>query len=221
MRFNQIINLQKYCLWHAICFNSGVVKRKICYMDLILVADCLDSSQPLLRVASKAGYRILKLIGPNDEACRYVETLCPDAMIIVSDEIDRPILREMRAVTERKPTPMLVFTRDSEPESIDLAVKAGATAYVVDCNDPARLSSLLGVAQARFDEQQRLKKELLHTKNALQERKSVEKAKGIIMKSKRLSEDQAYKAMRKLAMNHNKRMGEIAEQIISASEVLV
>ncbi len=190
-------------------------------MDLILVTDCLDSSQPLLRAASRAGYRILKLIGPNDESSRYVESLRPDAMIIVSDEIDRAILREMKAVSERRATPMLVFTRDSQAESIDQAVRAGATAYIVDCNDPERLVSLLGVAKARFEEQQRLKKELLQTKNALQERKRVEKAKGIIMKSKSLSEDQAYKAMRKLAMNHNKRMGEIAEQIISASEVLV
>ena len=188
---------------------------------MILVADSLDSSQPLLRVASRKGHRIVKLIGPNDEASRYVASLCPDAMIIVSDEIDRPILREMRAVSNKKPTPMLVFTRDSNPGSIDLAVKAGATAYVVDCNDPDRLDALLDVAKARFVEQQRLKNELLQTKNALHERKSVEKAKGIIMKSKSLSEDQAYKAMRKLAMNHNKRIGEIAEQIISASEVLV
>jgi response regulator NasT len=175
----------------------------------------------LLRVASRAGYRILKLIGPHDEASRYVESLRPDAMIIVSDAIDRSVLREMRAVTDRRPTPMLVFTHDSAPRSIDLAVKAGATAYVVDCSDPERLGSLLGVAKARFEEQQRLKQELMMTKNALQERKSVERAKGIIMKSKSLSEDQAYKAMRKLAMNSNKRIGEIAEQIISASEVLV
>ena len=190
-------------------------------MNLILVADCLDSLQPLLRVASRAGYRISKLIGPDDEASRYVDTLRPDAMIIVSDEIDRPILREMRAISEKRPTPMLVFTRDSHPDSIDEAVKAGATAYVVDCNEPERLVPLLGVAAARFEEQQRLKNELLKTKNALQERKTIERAKGIIMQSKSLSEDQAYKAMRKLAMNHNKRIGEIAEQIISASEVLV
>jgi response regulator NasT len=66
-----------------------------------------------------------------------------------------------------------------------------------------------------------LKKELDETKYALQERKTIEKAKGIIMESRRLSEGQAYNALRKLAMNHNKRMGEIAEQIIAASEVLV
>ena len=190
-------------------------------MDLILVADCLNSTQPLLKAASKAGYRILKMIGSNDEASRYVESLRPDAVIFISDEIDRPLLREMRAVTEKQPTPMIVFTRDAQEDSIDSAVKAGATAYVVDCNDPERLGSLLGVAKARFQEQQRLKKELLQTKNALLDRKNIEKAKGIIMKSKSLTEDKAYNAMRKLAMNHNKRIGEIAEQIISASEILV
>lgn len=190
-------------------------------MDLILVADCLDSAQPLLKVASKAGYRIIKLIETNDDASRYVAALCPDALVFISDEIDRDLLRQMRAVCEKRPTPMLVFTRDSQPASIDAAVKAGATAFVVDCNDPERLGSLLDVARTRFDVQQRLKKELVQTKNALNERKRVEKAKGIIMKTKKLNEDQAYNAMRKLAMNQNKRIGEIAEQIISASEVLV
>ncbi len=190
-------------------------------MNLILVADCLDCTQPLLKVASEAGYRIIKLIGPNDQASSYVESLHPDALIFVSDEVDRALLHEMRAVSEKRPTPIIIFTRDSQESSIDAAVKAGATVYVIDCNAPERLASLLGVAKARFQEQQRLKKELRQTKNALNERKNVEKAKGIIMKTKNLSEDQAYDAMRRLAMNHNKRIGEIAEQIISAAEVLV
>jgi len=190
-------------------------------MELILVADCLESTRPLLKVASKAGYRIVKLIESNDDVSRYVASLCPDVVIFVSDEIDRMLLRQMRVVTEKNPTSMIVFTRDSQPASIDAAVKAGATAYVVDCHDPERLGSLIGVARVRFDEQQRLKKELSQTKNALHERKSVEKAKGIIMKTKNMSEDEAYNAIRKLAMNHNKRIGEISEQIISAAEVLV
>jgi len=190
-------------------------------MDLILVADCLDSAQPLLKVASKSGYQIMKLIKSNVDASRYVESLRPDALIVVSDVIDRLLLRQMKAVTAKQPVPMVVFTHDSNPGSIDAAVKAGASTYVIDCHDPERLGSLLGVAKARFDEQQSLKKELLQTKIALSDRKNVEKAKGIIMKSKSVSEDQAYNAMRKLAMNHNKRLGEIAEQIISASEVLV
>ena len=190
-------------------------------MDLIIVTDRLDSAQPLMEAASEYGHRLLKVIGINDSAKKFVSSLLPDVLIFISNEVDRPLLREMHAVNEAQPTPMIVFTSDSGDEAIYAAVKAGATAFIVDCSDPSRLGSLLGVAKARFEEQQRLIDELQQTKSALQERKSVEKAKGIIMKSKRLSEDQAYKAMRKLAMNHNKRIGEIAEQIISASEVLI
>jgi response regulator NasT len=190
-------------------------------MDLIFVADCLESTQPLLNVAAKSGYRVTKLIESNDDASHYVQSLQPDVLIFISDDIDRLLLRQMKSITERRATPMIVFTRDSQSSSIDAAVKAGATAYVVDCSDPDRLGSLIGVAKARFEDQQRLKSELLQTKNALHERKAVEKAKGIIMKTKNLSEEQAYSAIRKLAMNHNKRIGEIANQIISAAEVLV
>ena len=75
----------------------------------------------------------------------------------------------MRSVTEKQPTPMIIFTRDSQPDSIVAAVKAGASTYVVDCNDPERLGSLLAVTKARFDEQQRLKGELQQTKKALYE----------------------------------------------------
>ena len=91
----------------------------------------------------------------------------------------------------------------------------------MDCSDTGRIDLLLKVAQTRFKEQQSLHKELQDTKNALEARKLIDRAKGIIMKQKSLSEDEAYKAMRKLAMNHNRRIGEIAEQIIAASEVLV
>jgi len=190
-------------------------------MDLIFFADNLEYSQPFLLAASKADYRIMKLIGPEDEASRYVESLRPDAMLIVSAAIDNSVLSKMKAVTKKRPTPMLLFTRDSRSDSIVSAVKAGASAYIVDCQEPERLGSLLDVAKARFHEQQKLKNELDETKNALQERKTIEKAKGIIMESRNLNENQAYNAIRKLAMNHNKRMGEIAEQIIAASEVLV
>lgn len=190
-------------------------------MDLMLVADSLESTQPLLAVAAKSDYRICKLIESNDDASHYVESLRPDVLIFISDDIDRILLKQMKAVTSKLPTPMIVFTRDSQSTSIDAAVKAGATLYVVDCDNPERLNSLIGVAQARFDEQQRLRKELQQTKNALNDRKSVERAKGIIMKTKSLSEDQAYNALRKLAMDQNKRIGEIADQVIAAAEVLV
>ena len=190
-------------------------------MDLILVADTLDNLQPFLTAVANAGHRVVKLVGSNDEASNYVEDLSADALVVLSDEMDRQILREMRAVVAKKPVPIVVLTRDSSEASIDSAVKAGASAYVVDCFDVSRIGSLLRVAQTRFNEQYQLRRELEDTKNALQERKYIEKAKGIIMKQKNLNEEQAYKAMRKLAMDHNKRVGDIAGQIIAAAEILI
>lgn len=190
-------------------------------MDLILVTDNPDNSLPVVEATAAAGHRIVRQVGPNDEASSYIERLNPDGLIVISDEMDRATLREMRAVIAKKALPIVVLTRDSTESSIDAAVRAGASAYVVDCADTSRIGSLLRVALTRFKEQQSLHKELEDTKNALQERKLIDKARGIIMKQKSLSEDDAYKAMRKLAMNHNRRIGEIAKQIIAASEVLV
>lgn len=190
-------------------------------MNLILVADNLDNSRSIIMAAATAGYFVVKQVGPQDDASSYVDQLHPDGMIVISDEMDRETLREMRNVTHESPLPIVVFTRDDKDESISAAVKAGASAYVVDCTDPGRIGSLMRVAQLRFNEQQLLKKELTDTKNALQARKQIDKAKGIIMKQKGLSEDLAYQAIRKLAMNHNKRIGDIADQIIAAAEVLI
>ena len=190
-------------------------------MNLIIVTDSLNSTQPLIQIANKLGHRVLKYIGSDDEVSDYVDSMNPDALIFICNEIDRTAIREMRSVAEKRPTPILVFTRDTNGESIDAAVKAGASSYVVDCDDPTSLGSLLDVAKARFEEQQRLKIELRQSKKALDERKTIEKAKGIIMKTKNLSEDQSYNAIRKLAINRNKRISEIAEQIITAAEVLI
>ena len=190
-------------------------------MNLILVADNLDNTVGLVLAAAAEGLRVVKQVGPHDEANSYIEQYHPDGMIVVSDEMDRETLREMRAVTASNPLPMVVLTRDSKESSIDAAVRAGASAYVVDCADTSRIGSLMRVAQTRFKEHQLLHKELHDAKSALSERKQIDKAKGLIMKQKNFSEDEAYSAMRKLAMNHNKRIGDIAGQIIAASEVLL
>jgi response regulator NasT len=163
----------------------------------------------------------VKQVGPNDEAAYHVKRLQPDALVVVSDEIDRSILRELRAVKDAYPLPVLVFTRDSSADSIDAAVKAGASSYIVDCNDLDRLKSLLEVAGARFREQERVESELDNTRQALEDRKVIDKAKGILMKQKSMSEDDAYKALRKMAMDRNKKLSEVAEQLVLVADMLV
>lgn len=190
-------------------------------MDLIVVADSLEHNQPLLQAAGEAGYRIVKFVGPNDDVATYACEMQVDVIVFVCDEVEHAELREISSVSERCPLPMLVLTHDARKTSIDAAVKAGVSGYVVDCVDLKRLGSLLQVAQARFDQQRTLIKELNSARSALVQRKVIEKAKGIIMRQRNLGEDDAYRAMRKLAMDHNKKIAEVAGQIITAAEVLL
>lgn len=190
-------------------------------MDLMVVADSLEQAQPLLHAVGEIDYRILKFIGPNDEVAHHVDKVPCEAIIFVCDEVEREELREMRSVSRECPKPILVLTRDSRQQSIDAAVNAGATAYVIDCADLSRLKSLLQVATARFVQQQALLDELDNARDALAQRKVIEKAKGIIMKQRDIDEDNAYKAIRKLAMDTNSKMHDVAGQIVNAAEVLL
>lgn len=142
-------------------------------------------------------------------------------LVVVSvTEPSRTLLDDLIAVQSVAPTPVVLFAADEAPSSIQRAVQAGVSAYVVDGVNPARLRSVLEAAMARFKQFKALAEELQRTRCQLTERKVVERAKGIVMAQRGLSEEQAYKLMRKAAMDRNKRMVDIADSIISASDLL-
>lgn len=190
-------------------------------MDIIFVTDSVCSAKPLIDVANKLGHRILKEMTLDNEVSHYVESMRPDVLILLCNVIDRSSLREIRIISEQTPIPILVFSQETDASLIEAAIKAGASSFVVACDEPTRLGTLLDVAKARFEERQGLKIELQQAKKTLHERKSIEKAKGIIMQTKNLSEDQAYSSMRKLSMSQNKSISELAEQIIIAAKILI
>ena len=99
-------------------------------------------------------------------------------------------------------------------------MRAGVSAYVVDGLDAARVKSIVEVAVARFDEYRRLRAELVEANLKLSERKLVERAKGILMKSRGMGEDEAYRMLRRMAMDRGKRLGEIAQQVIDMAGLL-
>jgi response regulator NasT len=113
-----------------------------------------------------------------------------------------------------------MFSADRGGEAIRQAVRAGVSAYVVDGMDAGRVSTIVEVACARFEEFQRLKIELAEANLKLSERKLVERAKGLLMQSRGLSEDDAYHALRKLAMSKKLRIGDVAQQVIDTAELL-
>jgi response regulator NasT len=187
----------------------------------ILVVDESDERAALLREAlTAAGHEVAASLASPLELLRAVETLRPDVIVIDTESPTRDVLEHVVIVSQSSPRPIVMFSSDAGGEAIRDAVRAGVSAYIVDGVDGSRVNSILEVACARFDEFQRLKIELADANLKLSERKLVERAKGLLMQSRGLSEDEAYHALRKLAMSKKLRLGEASQQLIDAAEIL-
>lgn len=190
-------------------------------MNLILMTESLENSQHLLKAAGKEGYQLTKMIGLKDDLYRFLQSKAIDIVFIVTDHFDQVLTHKMLWVAEHAPVPVVLFSKQLTPELIKSALEVGVSECASLELSEQSIGDVLRMATIRHKSHQKIVKELVATKKALVERKSVERAKGILMRMKSVNEDQAYRALRKLAMDKNKRMGEIAEQVIAASEVLV
>ena len=187
----------------------------------VLVVDESDERAALLRDAlTSAGHEVAASLSSPLELLRAVETLRPDVIVIDTESPTRDVLEHVVMVSRSSPRPIVMFSSDAGGDAIRDAVRAGVSAYVVDGLDSGRVNSIVEVACARFDEFQRLKFELADANLKLSERKLVERAKGILMKERKLSEDEAFHALRKLAMSKKVRLGEVAQQVIESAELL-
>ena len=149
-----------------------------------------------------------------------VRALRPDVIVIDTESPTRDVLEHLVIVSQSSPRPIVMFSTDSGGEAIRGAVRAGVSAYVVDGLDAARVNTIIEVACARFEQFQNLKAELAEANLKLSDRKLVERAKGLLMQSRGLSEDEAYHALRKLAMAKKQRLGDVAQQVIAAADLL-
>jgi response regulator NasT len=187
----------------------------------VLVVDESDERAALLREAlTAAGHEVAASLSSPLELLHAVETLHPDVIVIDTESPTRDVLEHVVIVSQSSPRPIVMFASDSGGEAIRSAVRAGVSAYVVDGMDAGRVNSIVEVACARFEEFQHLKAELAEANLKLSERKLVERAKGLLMQSRGLSEDDAYHALRKLAMAKKQRLGDIAQQVIDTAELL-
>jgi len=167
-----------------------------------------------------AGYDVVEVSTSAAALLDRVAAVSPDVIIIDSDSPTRDTLEQLSFVNERQPRPMVLFTEDRDNATIQAALKAGVSAYIVAGIQPDRLQPILDVAVARFEQDRALREELRSTQDRLAERKIIERAKGLVMKQKGVDEEEAYRVMRKLAMDRNRRLLEIAQQIIDVSDLL-
>jgi response regulator NasT len=189
-------------------------------LRIMLVDDTPDRSLYLRLVLERLGYEVVAEIAEPRKLYDAVTRFAPDAIIIDTDSPSRDTLEHLCLVTESCPRPIVMFTNDAGRESIREAVRAGVTAYIVDGLAPERISPIIETALARFEAFQSVKHELAQTRSKLSERKLVERAKGILMKEKNLPEDEAYRMLRKLAMDKSLSLSAVAEQVITVAKLL-
>jgi len=199
---------------------AGVPARQRPPLRVILVDADPERTVTLADALAGQDCEVVARLGPEADLAEQVRTLRPDVIVIDMDSPRRDTLESMRAIHRDQPRPIVMFVDDDDPGLIDQAIRAGVSAYIIDGLDAKRVRPILDVAVARFREQQALRDELEKTKAGLRERKVVERAKGILMEQRGLSEDEAYRQLRKLAMDQNKRLVEVAENLISFAKLL-
>ena len=169
--------------------------------------------------ADNAGQEPTIRTWPNFEL-RMLRDFDPDMVIIACESPDRDMLEALQVANEQVPRPVVMFVDRSDDNSTAKALEAGVAAYIVDGYNPKRMSSILTVAAQRFAMTQGLRNDLNKAKADLAARKVIDRAKGVLMKSRNLSEDDAYKALRKHAMDTGRPLHAVAADILAVSDLL-
>ena len=168
----------------------------------------------------EAGFTDVVRINEMQSLLSRIYALDPDVIVIDLENPSRDILEQMFQVSRAVRRPVAMFVDQSDAASIQASVDAGVSAYIVDGLKKERLKPILDLCISRFNAFAKLQDELDRTKSALEDRKVIERAKGILMKLKGLTEDEAYVLLRSTAMREKKKIGEIAQSILTASELL-
>ena len=167
----------------------------------------------------EAGYVNVTRIEDRTGLLARIYAIDPDVILIDLENPSRDELEQMFQVSRAVKRPIAMFVDQSDTASIEASVDAGVSAYIVGSLQKERIKSILDLTISRFNAFARLQNELDRAKSALEERKVIDRAKGILMKAKNLTEEQAYALLRKTAMNENKKIAEVAQSVITAAEL--
>jgi two-component system, response regulator / RNA-binding antiterminator len=189
-------------------------------LRVMLVDDSQEAVSPLKEGLVSAGYDVVVVSALGLALAERVTEFEPDVIIIDTDSPTRDVLEHVSVVSARDPRPIVLFTEDRDNATIQAALKAGVSAYVVAGIQAERLRPILEVAVARFEREQALREELRVAQTKLTERKVIERAKGFLMQQKGVSEEEAFRLLRKLAMDRNAKLLDVAQQVVEVAKLL-
>lgn len=168
----------------------------------------------------EAGYNLVATLPADPFLTERLAQLQADMVIVDAESDARDALEHVVIATRDERRPIVMFTNDEDTSHVQEAVAAGVTAYIVDGLAPERIQPILTVALARFRHQEALLAELNSARGELQDRKLIDRAKGLLMRRQGLSEHEAYARLRKTAMNKGVKLVDIAQQMIDMAELL-
>lgn len=189
-------------------------------LRVLLVNDTEKPIGELREALQAAGYEVLTEVATAATLLKTVESQQPDAVIIDVDSPSRDTLEQLAVMHHHAPRPVVMFSADSDDQLIRAVVRAGVTAYVVDGLTPARLAPILQVALARFEHQSQIRRKLGDAQQQLADRKLIDRAKGLLVEKRGMSESDAYATLRQLAMKQSRKMVDVARQIIAMADLL-
>ena len=190
-------------------------------LQVLLVDNSDERRESIAQSLAEVGCDIIGFVSNQDDVLTRVQQANPDVVIIDLDSPGRDTLDSLQTVQSTAPRPIVMFTQDDDGATIARATRAGVSAYVVDGINKKRVRPILDAAIERFQQFRGLAEELEKTRAQLEERKVVDKAKGLLMKQRGMSEEEAYKALRSVAMSSNKRIIEVAEGVVAAAKLLL
>ena len=167
----------------------------------------------------EAGYAHVIRLDETSHLLTRIYSIDPDVILIDLENPSRDVLEQMFQMSRVVKRPIAMFVDQSDAASIEAAVDAGVSAYIVGGLRKERIKNILDLCISRFNAFARLQGELERARTALEDRKVIDRAKCILMKAKNLSEEQAYALLRKTAMNENKKIADVAQSVITAAEL--
>ncbi|MEM7270180.1 MAG: ANTAR domain-containing protein [Pseudomonadota bacterium] len=162
----------------------------------------------------------IEVIGDETALARKVADANPDVVLIDLYHPRRDLMEELALASGPMDRPVAVFADQSDDATMKAAIEAGVSAYVVDGLEKHRLRPILDAAITRFQMFKRMRVELEAAKSALEERKLIDRAKGLLMTARGLSEEEAYALLRKTAMNQGRKVSDVAQALVTASDLL-
>ena len=189
-------------------------------LRILVVEQDQERARNIIDALVDAGWSNAHAIGNTSRLEREIKAHAPDIVLIDLANPDRDTLEQIAVATDSRERPVALFVDRTDEGLTQAALAAGVSAYVVDGLQMNRIRSVLETAIARFQIMRQMQSELDAAKRALEDRKTIDRAKGILMRQRGMNEDEAYQLLRKTAMDQGRKVIDVAHALVTAADLL-